>query len=239
MEEVKDYKEPSKILPQWTTKGFVVPISWMKQFRYFTKMYEQIKDVEGDVVECGLGEGSTFSMLAYLVGSENIHRISWDRLSRTLWGFDSFEGWPEPTTYDASPRNPQKGEWKVPEEVIFERLEKSNIIKEFPWLEIEIIKGFFSETLPYFPDRKIAFLHIDADLYPGYFAALLSLFPKVSNGGIVLFDEYKEFPNSPEYGNGSIEKWPGCTKAVDEYFKNLPHRIQYWPETKKYYVVKK
>lgn len=232
MEKVASYIQPSKILPAWSTGECVVPLAWMKAFRYFVEMHRKIKNVPGDIVECGTGEGTSLQMLMYLSGSEN--PVS----PRMVWAFDSFEGWPRPTEFDASPRNPQKGEWAATEEMVLERITKSGIFKEYPNLQLNIKKGFFSKTLPYFPKRKIAFLHIDADLYPGYYDALTHLFPKVAKGGIVLFDEYKEFPNHLDYGNGTIEKWPGCTKAVDEYFSGIPYKIQYWRETKKYYVIK-
>ena len=213
---------------QWRTPG-PVTTGWMKQFRYFVKMYERIKDVSGDVVECGLGKGGTFSMLAYLVGSEELPQ------KRLLWGFDSFEGWPEPTEWDRSPRNPQKGEWKVSEEEVRKLLEDSEIFKVFPGLRMEIIPGFFAESLPRFPqERTIAFLHLDCDLYPSYRDALAHLFPRVAEGGIVLFDEYREF--SKTYGGA--EKWPGATRAIDDFFSSLLYIIEYCAETKKYYVIK-
>lgn len=220
-------KEPT----QWST-GHPVSVGWMKQFRYFLTMFGRISSVPGDVVECGLGEGNTFSMLAYLIGSENMET------KRNLWGFDSFEGFPEPDSFVASPRNPKMGEWRFTEESVRSRLQESGILTAFPELMTIITKGFFGTTLPEFPDRPIAFLHIDADLYEGYRDALHHLFPRVVRGGVVLFDEYREFPNRPEYDYGRVEKWPGCTKAVDEYFKGRPERIQYYLDTKKYYVIK-
>lgn len=214
---------------QWTTPE-AVTVGWMRQFRYFIKMYEYIRWVPGDVVECGLGRGGTFSMLACLIGSEE------SSLGRLLWGFDSFEGWPEPTEWDRSPRNPQRGEWKVPEGEVRKLLEDSEIFKAFPKLEVEIVPGFFADSLPLFPqDRSIAFLHLDCDLYISYRDALANLFPRVAEGGIVLFDEYKEFSRT----YGGAEKWPGATKAIDDYFAGTPYRIQYYPETKKYYVIKR
>lgn len=234
-----------KVPTQWQVQG-VVPVGWMRQFRYLTRMYELIRSIPGDIVECGLGEGNTFSMLAYLAGSEaECEALGFP--ARKLWGFDSFEGWPEPVEYDASPRHPQKGEWCVSEREVRERLEHSKVIHDFPSLETVIIPGFFRDTLPHalsqFPKHSIAFLHIDCDLYVGYRDVLTALFPKVVQGGIVLFDEYKEFPPLPEYGYGRIEKWPGATKAIDEYFADSPFAIQsypinYWPGSKKYFVVK-
>lgn len=229
--EVK--KRYSKNITTWAT-DYPVPIGWMRQFRYFLHLFNIYKEITGDIVECGVGEGNTFSMLAYLIGSES-------QTTRTLWGFDSFEGWPEPTQWDASPRNPQRGEWSVGEEVTLERLKKSGISHQFPNLKIQIVKGFFNKTLPCFPDHPIAFLHIDADLYSGYHDALTNLFHKVAVGGVVAFDEYRFYSKRPAYDHGTIEKWPGCTKAVDEYFTGRPEQITRYSEPKSYpkhYVIK-
>lgn len=122
--------------------------------------------------------------------------------------------------------------------MVVQRLEMSGIYREFS-LDTRIIKGFVGQTLPNFPrDRCIAFAHLDLDLYEGYRDALEYLFPLVSVGGVIAFDEYKEFPNKSEYNYGQIEKWPGCTKAVDEYFKSRPEKLLYYPETNKYFVMK-
>jgi len=196
-------------------------------------MFARVVKLNGDVVECGLGMGGTFNMLAYLVGTEK-------RPSRTLWGYDSFEGWPEPDTIDDSPRKPQKGEWKVSEETVLDHLSQSGIRTEFPDLNFKLVGGYLCDTLPQAPDRPIALLHIDVDLYQGYADALLHLFPMVEVGGIVMFDEYLEFPDHPDYIDDCqpIEKWPGCTKAVDEFFADRPETPQLYEETGKYYVVK-
>jgi hypothetical protein len=200
----------------------------MRQFRYMAGLFDRIKEIPGDVVECGLGEGHTFAMLAYLVGSERTQP------ARILWGFDSFEGWPEPTDYDRSPREPKRGEWYVSQDQVKQRLEGSLVNTEFPDLEIRIVPGFFGETLAAFPDRAIAFLHLDCDLYTSYRDGLIHLFPKVSPGGGVLFDEYQEFPQ--EYVG--VEKWPGATKAINDYLAGSGLPLQYHEETKKYYVIK-
>ncbi|HYU64830.1 MAG TPA: TylF/MycF/NovP-related O-methyltransferase [Candidatus Paceibacterota bacterium] len=224
-------ESPSSVpTTQWAT-AHAVPVRWMQQFRYFSFLYDKIRHLPGDVVECGVGEGNTIVMLAYLMGSES------RQPPRSLWGFDSFEGFPEPSQWDASFRNPQKGEWHISEESVKQRFEESGIYRTYPHLDIRIQKGFLGKTLPNFPDHKIVFLHLDVDLYEGYRDGLEYLFPKVIKGGIVLFDEYREFrPDNPAYGGK--EKWPGCSKAVDEYFANRSEEIQYYPETMKYFVVK-
>ena len=190
-------------------------------FRYFSRMYDRVKEGPGDIVECGVGRGQSFFMLAYLMT-----RVPSPH-ARMLWGFDSFQGFPEPTLEDASPRNPKKGEIRIEQEEVLLRLEESGIDAQTFRDSIRIVPGFFDETLSQFPDRPIALLHIDADLYQSYRAVLTKLFPRVVPGGVVLFDEY-----------GTVN-FPGATKAINEYFAQTSCQIQREPVYGRYFVVKK
>src|SRR3989304_7201332 len=120
-------KPPSKV-PASGATTLAVPVGWMRQFRYLSNRFDEIADIDGDIVECGLGEGNTFSMLAYLVGSENRGRKG----ARKLWGFDSFQGFPQPSRWDESPRKPLKGERRVSQALIHKRLAGSGIKRGFP-----------------------------------------------------------------------------------------------------------
>ena len=53
---------------------------------------------KASIVECGFGVGKSFSALAYLAGKSG----------RDLYGFDTFEGFPEPGPIDSSSRNAKK-----------------------------------------------------------------------------------------------------------------------------------
>ena len=55
------------------------------------------------------------------------------------------------------------------------------------------------------PEFKISLLHIDIDLYEATKIILELLYPKVVNGGVIIFDEYGTFG--------------GETIAIDEYFR--------------------
>jgi len=191
----------------------------MQKLLYFNRMFNVVSSIEGDIVECGVGEGKTFLLLAFLMSN--------NRKRRKLWGFDSFEGFPEPTSEDESFRKPKKGEWTgtSPEDVIG-LLKRVGIDKKFIEEDIIIKKGFFRQTLNSYRGNQISLLHIDADLYQSYKTVLRELFPKVAEGGVVMFDEY----NNP--------KWPGATKAVDKYFEGTEYKISYDKISGKYYVIK-
>lgn len=187
-------------------------VGWMRQFRYLSKLYERIKGVEGDIVECGVGQGRTFAMLCYLAGSEGSFR--------KVRGFDSFAGFPTPTEHDASWRNPQAGEWNFPEEMTRELVVRTGIECSYPDLQWTLTKGFFKDTLPLEADYLVAFLHVDADLYESCRDAMRYMFTRVPRGGVVAFDDYHDIGRGAEKG----EKWPGATKAIDEALEGMSLR---------------
>ena len=91
---------------------------------------------------------------------------------------------------------------------------------------VRLIKGFFDKTLPQYEGR-IALLHLDGDLYESYKVSLETLYEKVAPGGIIMFDEYLD------------QRWPGATKAIDEFFSGKPEKVV--PHDKctwKYHVTK-
>jgi len=194
----------------------------MGLLRYFGRLFDEIAHVEGDIVECGVYHGRTFLMLAYLLSEEQ------SKFNRMIWGFDSFKGFPQPTAEDILFRIPNKGRFRATSlEKVSEFFRSSGLSREFIDTQIRLIPGFFSESLKNFPDRPIAFLHIDCDLYQAHHEVLTNLFPKVAEGGIVSFDDYHDVD------------WPGATKAIDEFFASTGYPIRYDPLPQKYFVIKK
>ena len=180
---------------------------------YWQNFFNMIKGVEGDIVECGIGRGRSLLIIAAI----NSMLVEKDGGQRQIFGYDSFEGFPEPTVEDMSPRNPQKGEWsKSPsgrytysEEFILQVLESADV--SLYDQSITLTKGFFSDSLRSHPERPISLLHIDSDLYLSYLSVLESLFRRVSPGGIIVFDDFRNEQN--HIG----EPFPGSRHAVSEF----------------------
>lgn len=213
-------------LPRWSLTH-PPNVHWMCQFAYFCRLFERIRTVQGYVVECGVGYGWTFLMLAYLA----------QQTKRKLYGFDSFLGFPEPTPEDRSWRKVKRGDWSGPtERDVGSALLASGILAKGPDCGIYTVPGYFVDTLPLWADHltPIAFLHLDVDLYMSYKTCLEYLFPAVGNRGIICLDEYREYsPSHPDE-----EKWPGATKAIDEYLKPRGYLPILDEDSGKYYVVK-
>lgn len=183
----------------------------MLSTRRLRKLYELCREINargvpGDVVECGVYNGGSAAVMAYVAKRS--------KLRRDIWLFDSFQGLPRPTERDGAKAVVYEGKCvgevrKVQE--LFGRL-------GIPLSQVHIIKGWFDETLPVTAISRIALLHIDADWYASVRLCLEHLYEKVQPAGFVVLDDYGY--------------WEGCRAAVDEFAvqhgvtMNL-HRIDY------------
>ena len=87
-------------------------------------------------------------------------------------------------------------------------------LKLFGLNNVELIQGFFEQTFPHFSSLVLSFVHLDCDAYQAYKECLEFIYPRLSPGGVILFDEYNDPP------------WPGCNKAVDEFLAGKPEQLE-------------
>jgi predicted O-methyltransferase YrrM len=127
--------------------------------------------VHGMALEFGVATGTTLRIVAehYALGP--------------VFGFDSFEGLPEP--------------WRLGFAA------GTFAQQEVPQVEgAELVVGLFDDTLPAFLDAHpgpIGFLHLDADLYDSTRTVLEQAGPRLVPGSVVLFDEYFNYPGWQEH----------------------------------------
>ena len=168
---------------------------------------DNIRHIEGSIVECGVWRGGMSAAMAEFLGPD-----------RKYYLFDSFEGLPSAKEIDgenalAWQKNTSsptyfdncKAEIKYAEECM--SMSKSKIY--------EIRKGWFSETLPAFPyNESIALLRLDGDWYESTMDCLKNLYPKVNKGGLIIIDDYYA--------------WDGCCRAIHDFLSenNLCERIR-------------
>jgi hypothetical protein len=192
------------------------------RFLFFKRLLDLLNDVEGDVVECGVGRGRSLLLLALLCREEE--------KGRQIWGFDSFEGLPEPSEEDASPRNPRKGQYRADIAGVRALLQEAQLDDLYMRSKVTLVKGVFNESLHKYAGQGIALLHIDADLYQSYLDTLNILYDKVRPGGVIAFDEYMDGITHVNY--------PGAKQAIDEFFADKPFELRRDKHYGKYYVIK-
>ena len=192
---------------------------------YFKRILNLVSGIEGDIVECGVHRGTTLCLWASLVKEE--------MKGRKIWAFDSFQGFPEPSSFDRGIGFGQarKGFYSdTSVERVRQLLLDIGLDQEFVDSQVTIVKGFFSESLKKYKGTSIAILFIDADLYSSYKDVLEMLYPKVAKGGVVLMDEYM--------GTFVYHLYPGANKAVDEFFGEKAKQIQRDKISGMYYLIK-
>jgi O-methyltransferase len=187
---------------------------------YWQNFFNMVKDVEGDIVECGIGRGRSLLIIAAINRMLDTKHGG----QRKIFGYDSFAGFPEPTAEDESPRNPKKGEWSTSpsgrytysEEFMKMVIESGDVAAT----DITLTKGYFADSLVNHPDKPIALLHIDGDLYRSYMSTLEHLFTKVARGGIIVFDDFSE------NNEAAIEPFPGARQAAKDFLGEMFSQLQ-------------
>ena len=134
-----------------------------------------------------------------------------------VYGFDSFEGFPEISEEDTQGLKERKsahlkqGGFAAPcaYEDIMQSIavfDRNRFLNHFP--KVQVIKGDFAVTSADFlrdhPHLLISCLYLDFDIYAPTRIALERFYPRIPKGGIVVFDELNE------------EAFPGETTAVME-----------------------
>jgi len=152
--------------------------------------------VRGDLIETGVWRGGAAIFMRAMLKAYGV-------TDRCVWVADSFEGLPPPNTgkypHDANSRLHESRELAVSLEQVQANFERYGLLDG----QVRFLKGWFCDTLPVAPIERLAVLRLDGDMYQSTMDALVSLYPKVSQGGYVIVDDY-----------GCI---PACRQAVHDY----------------------
>lgn len=132
----------------------------------------------GDIVECGVYRGRSLAALLDAMPG------------RRAWGFDSFQGMPQPTERDPAHAQPKGGTVVASEDdvraTLGERMTRTTLVK-----------GWYESTLRNDPlPDQIAFLHVDCDWYESVKIVLDVLEPRVAEGGVIAIDDWAAFEGS-------------------------------------------
>lgn len=168
-------------------------------------------DVNGDVAEFGTCEGRTAAWLANAMstceayyGPQKQSDIDARFDPKKLYLFDSFEGLPDAvSTIDQQCPHVKTGVWGPATSKALNASQLRSLCQRFmPGDRIEIVEGWFRESMKHFAGVKFSLLHIDCDLYQSTMEALDVLFEKelVAEGAAILFDDWNPNRASPRFG---------------------------------------
>ena len=176
------------------------------------EIYKMIKEIPGEIVECGVFKGASYLRFAMF------REIFGNPFSKKIIGFDTFSKFPETTFQDDDKARSKiidsAGSDSISKEQLVKILDNKGLNKH-----VDLIEGDITETIPSYvkatPELKISLLNLDTDIYEPAVTILEHLYPRITKGGILMLDDYGTHP--------------GETKAVDEYFKNKTVEIKKFP----------
>jgi hypothetical protein len=187
------------------------------QVTRFAALYELFKlvlPVKGSIVECGVYRGASFMTFAQLSAA-----LEPTNLTRRLYGFDSFGGFPSvsaadrPAATGAAPGDLASDSYDELNRLL-EIYDTDRFLGHVP--KARLIRGDVTETIPAFvadnPHLAVSLLFLDLDLYEPTKVALEHFVPRMPKGAVLAFDEL----DNP--------LWPGETTAALEMRDRLELR---------------
>ena len=178
----------------------------LKRFLALYEIFKLALPVKGSVVECGVFKGfgvMSWAKLSAMLEPEN--------LTRRIYGFDTFAGFPSVSDKDANPvAAPHDGALFADsyEELqsLIAQYDQDRFLGHVD--KVHLIKGNVVETVPAFleanPHLVVSLLFLDLDLYEPTQVALRHFLPRMPRGAVLAFDEL----DNP--------MWPGETLALLE-----------------------
>jgi len=196
-------------------------IDYLTQIAYSTRetlmstyaLAQQMMSVYGCFVECGVGAGANLMAM----------KLACVHGGKIVWGFDSFQGIPLAGPKDGAQPGMEEIEHDVHQPITKRMISsgvtvhsRDNVLANFttagiPAYNVNLVQGWFINTLAKSNTGAISLLRLDGDLYESTAVALEILYPRVSSGGVVIIDDYG---------------LKGAHQAVHDYFGgNLPTLI--------------
>jgi O-methyltransferase len=139
--------------------------------------------IPGDIIECGVWRGGASIFARGVLAALGV-------TDRKIWVADSFAGLPAPSHEIDSDLSKLK-ELAIPLEQVKHRFERYGLLDN----QVDFIPGWFGNTLAGAPVERLSILRADADIFSSTVDILSALYPRLSSGGYVIFDDYGAFPD--------------------------------------------
>lgn len=203
----------------WSRHAMVTQnVASISRLLYFNQLYSQIVNVPGVICEFGVQWGAT---LAQLINLRAIHEPF--NQSRTICGFDTFEGFPSVHEKDGGAYRKGDLATLAGYEVTLERI--LSLVESFPpqshLKKFELIKGDACTSIDGWleanPHAIVSLAIFDMDLYEPTKVVLQKILPRLTKGSVIAFDEL------------NCQLFPGETRALDEVIGLNNVRLQRSP----------
>ena len=136
--------------------------------------------LNGVFYECGVATGGSATFIAKIL--DDALNNGYENIEFHL--FDTFNGMPETNPeYDNLHK---KGD--IPSDLEDTKQYINSHVKNNDFIHYH--KGFIPDTFKDLEHHKIAFAHIDLDIYDSYMSSLNFIYPRLISKGAIIFDDY-------------------------------------------------
>ena len=174
--------------------------------------YKMIKDIPGDIIECGVFKGESLTRFAHfreILGTNNSSKII---------AFDNFNDIYPDTKCEED--QPTRNYWmKTAGTSSINTSQLSKVFDKNKFTNYKFIAGDITQTVPEFVKKnaglRVSLLNIDCDFIEPTYTALKHFWPIMSVGGIILLDNYS---------GSSLDghSYYGDTQGADNFLNELP-----------------
>lgn len=149
------------------------------------------RKVPGDFMEAGIWRGGAIILMRALIFAYGLN-------GRKVFAADSFAGIPKNVRAVNDPVDNWSDRWVAPIEEVRQNIARFGLLDH----KVVFVPGFFSDSLKSLSRERFAVIRLDSDSYDSVETSLEYLYPLVSQGGIVIIDDWH---------------LPGCRMAVLDY----------------------
>ncbi len=189
----------------------------LTRFLALYELFKRVLPVKGSVIEGGVHNG--FGLMTWAKLSAILEPVN---LTRRIYGFDTFEGFPGVAEQDLAPASEHVRAGDLAADVHDELAQLVEIYDSSRFLghvaKVRLIRGDACQTIPAFiaenPHLVVSLLFLDFDLYEPTRLALEHFLPRMPRGAVLAFDEL----DNP--------LWPGETLAMLEQHAKRPLRLE-------------
>jgi hypothetical protein len=209
----KNTSPAQEIYDAFNTFIFCSDTNIFNKFVKRVELFNVIKHIPGDIVECGVFKGS--GVLTWL----KLVKLYSPNGNRRVIGFDMFEPSFSSTLQDDDRRCMTDVLARVDkDDLSIDFVSKRIVDSGFDISKFQLIKGDISTTSKKFADENIGFrialLYMDLDIDKPTYDTLCNLWDRVVPGGLIVFDEY------------GYHCWSE-SNAVDRFCKNRGLKLNY------------
>lgn len=189
----------------------------LTRFLALYELFRRVLPIKGSIIEGGVHHG--FGLMTWAKLSAILEPVN---LTRRIYGFDSFAGFPHVAEQDRSATSRHVRSGDLAADVHDELKGLIDVYDSTRFLghveKVTLIRGDVRETIPAFvadnPHLVVSLLFLDFDLYEPTRAALDHFLPRMPRGAVLAFDEL----DNP--------LWPGETLAMLEQHARRGLRIE-------------